>query len=80
MVIYAYANPTFVGENFFVRAVCVVVLTLLQCVCLNVFLYGLSVIPFTYLLSFFFTSHSTAQNVMILVYILGGQQRMHSLD
>ena len=36
------------------------------------FLYGISVIPFTYCLSFLFTSHSTAQNVMIMIYLVAG--------
>ena len=39
----------------------------------GVFLYGLAVIPFTYCLSFLFASASTAQNVMILIYVLGGE-------
>jgi len=34
--------------------------------------YGLAVTPFTYLLSFFFTSHSTAQNVVLLVNFITG--------
>jgi hypothetical protein len=32
---------------------------------LNFFMFGLSVIPFSYCCSFLFTSHSTAQNVMV---------------
>jgi ATP-binding cassette subfamily A (ABC1) protein 3 len=59
IIILAYANPVFTGANF-------------GPVALSFLLYGLSVIPFTYCLSFLFTSHSTAQNVMILVYIVGG--------
>jgi hypothetical protein len=31
----------------------------------NFVLFGLSVIPFTYIFSFMFASHSTAQNVMV---------------
>jgi ATP-binding cassette subfamily A (ABC1) protein 3 len=48
-VIYAYQNPSLV-DNFDVLAV-------------SFMLYGTSIIPFTYLCSFLFTSHSTAQNV-----------------
>lgn len=59
IIIIAFGNPNFVGDNFPV-------------VIASFVLYGLSVIPFTYLLSFLFTSHSTAQNVMILLYLLGG--------
>jgi ATP-binding cassette subfamily A (ABC1) protein 3 len=58
-VVYAYGNENFVGDNF-------------QVICLQFFLYGLAVIPFTYCCSFLFSSHSTAQNVMILVYVVGG--------
>lgn len=57
-IIYAYQNPSLV-DNFSVLVV-------------SFLAYGVSIIPFTYLLSFLFTSHSTAQNVMIMVYILGG--------
>eukprot|EP00457_Paulinella_chromatophora_P000191 gb/GEZN01000191.1/.p1 GENE.gb/GEZN01000191.1/~~gb/GEZN01000191.1/.p1 ORF type:complete len:1907 (-),score=328.53 gb/GEZN01000191.1/:145-5865(-) len=41
-------------------------------VCLAVLLFGMAVIPFTYCFTFLFKSSSTAQAVMILVYILGG--------
>ena len=58
VIIYLYDNPSLV-QNFDV-------------LCLSFVAYGLSIIPFTYLLSFLFTSHSTAQNVMIMIYILGG--------
>jgi len=59
LIVLFYANPNFTGDNFPV-------------VLLSFFLYGMAVIPFTYLCSFLFASHSTAQNVMILIYILGG--------
>lgn len=58
-IVYGFGNPNFVGENFPVVVV-------------NFLLYGASVIPFTYVWSFLFSSHSTAQNVMIVVYIFGG--------
>jgi ATP-binding cassette subfamily A (ABC1) protein 3 len=48
-IIFAYGNPTLTGENF-------------ATVALAFLLNGLSVIPFTYVCSFCFTSHSTAQN------------------
>ena len=34
--------------------------------------YGLAIIPFTYLTSFFFESHSTAQNVVLLINFITG--------
>lgn len=59
VIVYAYGNPDFVGVNFIP-------------VCTTFLFYGLSVIPFTYMCSFLFTSHSTAQNVMIMIYLIGG--------
>ncbi len=41
-------------------------------------LFGLSVIPFTYLLSFLFRSHSTAQNIMILLYLVRGHAHLRA--
>ena len=35
-------------------------------------LYAFSIAPFTYFCSFFFNSHVTAQNVLLLVYIMAG--------
>jgi ATP-binding cassette subfamily A (ABC1) protein 3 len=57
-IIYGYHNPELM-KNFDV-----LIISFLS--------YGVSIIPFTYVLSFLFSSHSTAQNVMIMVYILGG--------
>lgn len=59
LIVLAYDNPNFVGDNF-------------GALLLSFLLYGLSIIPFTYICSFFFTSASTAQNVMIMVYLVGG--------
>lgn len=59
LIILAYGNPNFVGENF-------------SAVVLLFIMYGLAIIPFTYIWSFLFKSHSTAQNVMILVYMVSG--------
>lgn len=39
---------------------------------LSILLYGISIIPFTYILSFLFNDHNTAQNVILLLYILIG--------
>jgi len=58
VIIYAYQNPSLIANMDVLLA--------------NFLAYGLSIIPFTYLCSFLFSSHSTAQNVMIMVYILGG--------
>jgi hypothetical protein len=52
-IIYAYQNPSLVANMDVLLA--------------NFLAYGLSIIPFTYLCSFLFESHSTAQNVMIMV-------------
>lgn len=41
-------------------------------VIVNMLLFGLAVIPFSYLFSFFFKSASTAQNLMIMIYIFSG--------
>ena len=59
-IVYAYGNPTFAsGTNLLVL--------------ISAFaLYGAAVIPFTYALSFLFDSHSTAQNTMLMLYLLGG--------
>jgi ATP-binding cassette subfamily A (ABC1) protein 3 len=59
LVLIGNGNPNFTGEN-------------LPVVALSLVLYGTSVIPFTYLCSFLFKSHLTAQNVMVLVYLIGG--------
>jgi ABC-type multidrug transport system ATPase subunit len=59
LIIIAYGDVNLGGDNFGVLV-------------LGLILYGLSVIPFTYCMSFLFKSHSTAQNVMIMVYLLGG--------
>ncbi len=58
-IIWIFNNPNLTGDNF-------------HTVGLSFILYGLSVIPFTYCLSFAFRSHSTAQNVMIIVYLVAG--------
>jgi ATP-binding cassette subfamily A (ABC1) protein 3 len=58
-IVLGFGNENFVGENF-------------GSVFLTMFMYALSVVPFTYVLSFLFKSHSTAQNVMILLYLLTG--------
>jgi len=61
-IVYAFANPDFVGSNFPV-------------VLITFALYGLAVIPFTYLICFLFVSHSTAQNVMIMIYLVRSAYR-----
>jgi hypothetical protein len=58
MLIYLLANEVFTKN--------------MDLVILNIFLYGLAVIPFTYLLSFLFESASTAQNFALIMYILSG--------
>eukprot|EP00808_Paulinella_micropora_P004266 g38508.t1 len=60
VVLKIYDNPSLTREGNF------------GIVCSTIFLFGLSVIPFTYCLSFLFSTSSTAQAVMILVYITGG--------
>jgi ATP-binding cassette subfamily A (ABC1) protein 3 len=59
LILLAYGNANFVGSNFPV-------------IWINFFLCGLAIIPFTYCCSFLFTSHSTSQNVMIMIYLIGG--------
>eukprot|EP00808_Paulinella_micropora_P009160 g5382.t1 len=60
LVLLAYNNPSFTqGGNF-------------PLVLLLVLLYGLAIIPFTYCCTFAFKTASTAQGVMILLYIVGG--------
>ena len=59
LIIYAYGNTAFTGENF-------------QVVILIFIMFGLAVIPFTYICSFLFDSHSTAQNVIIMIYLVSG--------
>lgn len=59
LVIYLFGNPNFTGEN-------------LPTIAINFILYGASVIPFTYCFSFLFSSHSTAQNAMIMIYLVTG--------
>jgi hypothetical protein len=59
IVVAAYNNSNFTGSNFGVTIMAFL-------------LYGFSVAPFTYLCSFAFKSHSTAQTVLILVYFITG--------
>jgi len=59
LIVLAYGNGNFVGENF-------------SCTYLCFFLFGTSIIPLTYCMSFLFKSHSTAQIVMIMFYLFGG--------
>jgi ATP-binding cassette, subfamily A (ABC1), member 3 len=59
VVILIFSNPNFTGDNFGVIFV-------------GLLSYGLAVIPFTYMMSFLFKSHSTAQNVMIMIYLGAG--------
>lgn len=59
LILLAFNNPVYVGANS-------------AAVLASWALYGLSVIPFTYAMSFIFSSHSNAQNVMIAVYLAGG--------
>ncbi|CAK9108749.1 ABC transporter A family member 1 (ABC transporter ABCA.1) (AtABCA1) (ABC one homolog protein 1) (AtAOH1) [Durusdinium trenchii] len=59
VAVNAFQISAFEGENF----VAVVLLFLL---------YGVSVIPFTYCLSFLFDSHSTAQNLVLLLNFITG--------
>lgn len=54
-----YDGPIAVGEN-------------LGGSVLLLLLYALSIAPFTYVASFFFESHVTAQNVLLLLYIMAG--------
>jgi ATP-binding cassette subfamily A (ABC1) protein 3 len=58
-IIFAFGNSNFVGDNFGV-------------IWVDFILFGLSVIPFTYCCSFLFSSHTTSQNVMIMIYLIGG--------
>lgn len=58
-MIWAFNNPAYTGEN-------------LPVVIVSMLLYGFCVIPFSYLFSFLFETASTAQNIMILVYLVTG--------
>jgi ATP-binding cassette subfamily A (ABC1) protein 3 len=80
---YWSANYIWDLLNFLVVGVaCIVVLHLYQVdqligenavgVALAILLFGLAVIPFNYLCSFLFKNHTTAQNMMLLFYILTG--------
>jgi len=64
-IIYAYQNPSLVANMDVLLA--------------NFLAYGLSIIPFTYLCSFLFESHSTAQNVMIMVRSDYNKKTKHTL-
>ncbi len=44
----------------------------LPVVIVNMLMFGLSIIPFSYLFSFLFKSASTAQNIMLMIYIISG--------
>lgn len=57
IIILLYNNAPLTGSNF-------------GPVLLVMMMFGLAIIPFTYLMGFLFKSHSTAQNVMILVYMV----------
>lgn len=59
LLLIAFKEDAYTGKN-------------LPIVFLNLMLYGLAVIPFSYLFSFLFESHTIAQGVMILVYIFAG--------
>lgn len=83
MVAYWLSNLVFDFVVFLLPAVSAIVIILgfkqeaftganLPVIIVNMLLYGLAVIPFSYLFSFLFTSHTTAQGVMILVYIASG--------
>eukprot|EP00457_Paulinella_chromatophora_P000227 gb/GEZN01000227.1/.p1 GENE.gb/GEZN01000227.1/~~gb/GEZN01000227.1/.p1 ORF type:complete len:1777 (-),score=227.45 gb/GEZN01000227.1/:107-5437(-) len=60
LVVLLYNNPSFTEDGNF------------SLLCLLFLLYGLAVIPFTYCWTFAFRSASSAQGVMIMIYILGG--------
>jgi ATP-binding cassette subfamily A (ABC1) protein 3 len=59
IMLLANGNAAFTGENFPVWF-------------LGLILYGLSCIPFSYLASWLFKENLTAQNVMVLVSLIGG--------
>lgn len=59
LAVYVFKISAFEGENFGAVAVLF-------------FLYGLAVMPFTYVVSFMFASHSTAQNVVLLLNFITG--------
>ncbi len=59
LIVYAFQIEAFVGETFWALV-------------LLFFLYGLAIMPFTYVVSYFFQSHSTAQNVVLLLNFITG--------
>lgn len=59
IVMYIYQVQNLIGENF-------------GAFFLLLIFYAISIPPFTYVASFLFTNHSTAQNVLVMVYILSG--------